>query len=125
MSRRRDALVPQTAPLLGSGAGRYTVDDWKRLRFETTYPDLTVDVVLGNSRVATGKTLLQRVRRSYEEASYGPLWTPSEQSTPFRLFPIAVLYASILHIGRRVSARGSDQRMRPPGRMPQPIQVRW
>jgi len=45
---------------------RHTVADWKRLRFETTYPELTVDVVLGNGRVATGKTLLERVRRSYE-----------------------------------------------------------
>ena len=45
---------------------RHTVADWKRLRFETAYPGLTVDVVLGNGRVATGKTLLERVRRSYE-----------------------------------------------------------
>jgi hypothetical protein len=45
---------------------RHTVDDWKRLRFETDYPELTVEVLLGNGRVATGKTLLERVRRSYE-----------------------------------------------------------
>jgi hypothetical protein len=45
---------------------RHTVDDWKRLRFKTAYPELTVTVVLGNGRVATGKTLLERVRRSYE-----------------------------------------------------------
>ena len=45
----------------------HTVDDWKRLRFETDYPELDVDVLLADGRVATGKTRLERVRRSYED----------------------------------------------------------
>ncbi len=44
----------------------HTVNDWKRLRFETDYPDFVVDVVLADGRVATGKTRLARVRRSFE-----------------------------------------------------------
>jgi len=44
----------------------HTVDDWKRLRFETDYPDMEVDVLLADGRVATGKTRLSKVRRSYE-----------------------------------------------------------
>jgi hypothetical protein len=44
----------------------HTVNDWKRLRFETDYPDLVVDVLLADGRVATGKTRLARVRRSFE-----------------------------------------------------------
>ena len=44
----------------------HTVDDWKRLRFETDYPDLAVDVLLADGRVATGKTRLSKIRRSYE-----------------------------------------------------------
>lgn len=44
----------------------HTVNDWKRLRFETAYPDFDVDILLGDGRVATGKTRLSRVRSSYE-----------------------------------------------------------
>jgi hypothetical protein len=44
----------------------HTVTDWKRLRFETGYPDFVVDVLLADGRVATGKTRLARVRRSFE-----------------------------------------------------------
>jgi hypothetical protein len=44
----------------------HTVNDWKRLRFETDYPEPTADVLLADGRVATGKTRLERVRRSYE-----------------------------------------------------------
>jgi hypothetical protein len=44
----------------------HTVNDWKRLRFETAYPEFDVDVLLGNGRVATGKTRLARVRSSFE-----------------------------------------------------------
>ncbi len=44
----------------------HTVNDWKRLRFETAYPELDVDVLLGDGRVATGKTRLARVRSSFE-----------------------------------------------------------
>ena len=45
---------------------RFTVSDWKRSRFERAYPDLQVDVFLGNGQVATGKTRLERVRQSYD-----------------------------------------------------------
>jgi hypothetical protein len=45
---------------------RFTVSDWKRSRFERDYPDLQVDVLLGDGRVATGKTYLERVRHSYD-----------------------------------------------------------
>ncbi|MGP6158182.1 MAG: hypothetical protein ACLPYS_11875 [Vulcanimicrobiaceae bacterium] len=44
----------------------HTVEDWKRLRFETDYPDLAVDVLLADGRIATAKTRLSKVRRSYE-----------------------------------------------------------
>lgn len=44
----------------------HTVDDWKRLRFEIDYPDLDVDVLLADGRVATGRTRLSKIRRSYE-----------------------------------------------------------
>jgi hypothetical protein len=44
----------------------HTVNDWKRLRFESDYPDLAVDVLLADGRVATGKTRLAKVRRSFE-----------------------------------------------------------
>jgi hypothetical protein len=44
----------------------HTVNDWKRLRFETAYPEFVVDVLLGDGRVATGKTRLARVRSSFE-----------------------------------------------------------
>lgn len=43
----------------------HTVDDWKRLRFEGDYPGFEVDVLLGDGRVATGKTRLTKVRQSY------------------------------------------------------------
>jgi hypothetical protein len=44
----------------------HTVEDWKRLRFEIDYPGLAVDVLLADGRVATGKTRLSKIRRSYE-----------------------------------------------------------
>jgi len=44
----------------------HTVDDWKRLRFEVDYPEFGVDVLLADGRVATGKTRLSKIRRSYE-----------------------------------------------------------
>ena len=44
----------------------HTVNDWKRLRFEAGYPDFVVDVLLGDGRVATAKTRLAKVRRSFE-----------------------------------------------------------
>jgi hypothetical protein len=44
----------------------FSVSDWKRSRFEPEYPELQVDVLLGDGRVATGKTRLERVRQSYD-----------------------------------------------------------
>jgi hypothetical protein len=43
-----------------------TVADWKRLRFETDYPELEVDVLLADGRIATARTTLDKIRRSYE-----------------------------------------------------------
>ncbi len=44
---------------------RHSVDDWKRLRFEVDYPELAVDVLFGDGRVARGNTPLEKIRRSY------------------------------------------------------------
>ncbi len=43
----------------------HTVNDWKRLRFEPDYPDFAADVLLGDGRMAAGKTRLASVRNSY------------------------------------------------------------
>jgi hypothetical protein len=43
----------------------HTVNDWKRLRFASDYPNFLVDVILADGRIATGKTRLARVRDSF------------------------------------------------------------
>ena len=43
----------------------HTVRDWKRLRFSPAYPELDVDILLGDGRVATDRTKLERVRQSH------------------------------------------------------------
>ncbi|MDO8932343.1 MAG: hypothetical protein Q7U97_08125 [Rhodocyclaceae bacterium] len=47
--------------------GTKTVSDWKKERFETTYPGYSCDVLKGDGDVATGQTSLETVRASYEE----------------------------------------------------------
>ena len=44
----------------------FSVADWKRRRFDDVYPDFTVDVLLADGRVASPKTLLSKIRASYE-----------------------------------------------------------
>lgn len=44
----------------------FTVSDWKRARFERYYPNLNVEVLRADGRVATGTMLLAKVRASYE-----------------------------------------------------------
>jgi len=44
----------------------FTVLDWKRARFERNYPDIEVDVLRPDGRVATPKTVLARLRAEYE-----------------------------------------------------------
>ncbi len=42
-----------------------TVSDWKKERFEPTYPGFSCNVLLGNGRTAIGHTSLKTVRASY------------------------------------------------------------
>lgn len=44
----------------------HTVRDWKRLRFSPSYPELEVDILLGDGRVATERTKLERVRQTHD-----------------------------------------------------------
>ena len=43
-----------------------SVADWKRRRFENVYPDYDVEVLLADGRTAGPRTLLAKVRASYE-----------------------------------------------------------
>lgn len=47
--------------------GTKTVADWKKDRFERTYPGFTCDVLDGEGKAVTGQTSLRAVRESYEE----------------------------------------------------------
>lgn len=44
-----------------------TVNDWKRDRFEATYPGYTCDVLNGDGSIAAGQTSIRTVRESYED----------------------------------------------------------
>lgn len=44
----------------------FTVADWKRRRFDANYPDIEVDVLRADGRVATGATRLAKLRAEYE-----------------------------------------------------------
>lgn len=44
----------------------FSVADWRRRRFDSVYPDYDVDVLLADGRAASPKTLLAKVRASYE-----------------------------------------------------------
>jgi hypothetical protein len=43
----------------------FSVADWRRRRFDDVYPDYEVDVLFGDGRVATPRTLLSKIRASY------------------------------------------------------------
>jgi hypothetical protein len=42
-----------------------SVKDWKKERFEPTYPGYSCKVLMGNGKIATGQTSLKTVRKSY------------------------------------------------------------
>jgi Uma2 family endonuclease len=44
----------------------FTVADWRRRRFEALYPDLAVDVLLGDGRTASPRSALSKIRASYD-----------------------------------------------------------
>lgn len=44
----------------------FSVADWKRRRFDTAYPDYDVEVLLADGRTAGPRTLLAKIRASYE-----------------------------------------------------------
>ncbi len=44
----------------------FTVNDWRRRRFDNDYPGFTVDVLKPDGSVATGKTGLAKLRALYE-----------------------------------------------------------
>ncbi len=43
----------------------FTVNDWRRRRFDEDYPGLTVEVLKPDGSVATGKTELAKLRALY------------------------------------------------------------
>jgi hypothetical protein len=44
----------------------FTVADWKRRRFDDAYADFTVDVLLGDGRIAGPRATLAKIRASYD-----------------------------------------------------------
>jgi Uma2 family endonuclease len=47
----------------------FTVNDWRRRRFDSDYPDYVVEVLKPDGTIATGKTGLAKLRALYERAS--------------------------------------------------------
>lgn len=47
--------------------GTKTVQDWKKERFETTYPGYSCDVLKADGTTAAGNAKLETVRKTYEE----------------------------------------------------------
>jgi Uma2 family endonuclease len=47
----------------------FTVNDWRRRRFDDDYPDYVVEVLKPDGSVATGKTGLAKLRALYERES--------------------------------------------------------
>lgn len=70
--RGRQAVNVRDNGLMGAfGFGRIlkntaTVADWKRGRFERTYPGLSCDVLMGDGTTAPGQATLRTVRASYQ-----------------------------------------------------------
>ena len=46
--------------------GSFSVADWRRCRFDAVYPDYDVEVLFGDRRLASARTLLSKVRASYD-----------------------------------------------------------
>ncbi len=44
----------------------FSVADWRRRRFDDVYPDYDVEVLLADGRPAPPKTLLSKIRATYE-----------------------------------------------------------
>jgi len=44
----------------------FSVGDWQRRRFDPVYPDYNVEVLFGDGRPASPRTLLLKVRASYD-----------------------------------------------------------
>jgi hypothetical protein len=44
----------------------FSVADWKRRRFDAVYPEYEVDVLFGDGRTASPRTLLSKIRASYD-----------------------------------------------------------
>jgi hypothetical protein len=44
----------------------FSVADWKRRRFDAVYPEYEVDVLFGDGRAASPRTLLSKIRASYD-----------------------------------------------------------
>jgi len=47
----------------------FTVNDWRRRRFDTDYPEYVVDVLKPDGKIATGNTGLAKLRALYERQS--------------------------------------------------------
>lgn len=47
----------------------FTVNDWRRRRFENDYPEFVVEVLKPDGSIATGKTGLAKLRALYERTS--------------------------------------------------------
>ncbi len=47
----------------------FTVDDWRRRRFNDDYPGYVVDVLKPDGSVATGRTALAKLRALYDRAT--------------------------------------------------------
>ena len=54
-----------TYPFRRKASGNATVADWRRDRFEATYPGFTCDVLKEDGKLAHGRTSLQTVRDDY------------------------------------------------------------
>jgi hypothetical protein len=44
----------------------FSVADWRRRRFDAVYPEYDVEVLFGDGRPASARTLLLKVRASYD-----------------------------------------------------------
>ena len=60
------ARLPSYATFERRARQAHTVKDWKRLRFSPKYPDLNVNILLGDGKVATDRTKLEKVRQTHE-----------------------------------------------------------